>query len=130
MMKATDAVAVELLAISHYGGIRQLLKAAEEFSEAARACVRLVSASEELDAAMARALRPGEAEAAVANFVEELADVSIMVDQAAVIVRRLAGERGVVGDFTTVRSEKLLRLEARLAAETKRGEFPDSRGAR
>lgn len=130
MMKATDAVAVELLAISRYGGIRQLLKAAEEFSEAARACVRLVSASEELDAAMARALRPGEAGAAVANFVEELADVSIMVDQVAVIVRRLAGERGVVGDFTTVRSEKLLRLEARLAAETKREEFPDSRGAR
>jgi hypothetical protein len=53
-----------------------------------------------------------------------------MVDQVAVIVRRLAGERGVVGDFTTVRSEKLLRLEARLAAETKREEFPDSRGAR
>jgi hypothetical protein len=130
MMKATDAVAVELLANSRYGGIRQLLKAAEEFSEAARACVRLVSASEELDAAMARALRPGEAEAAVANFVEELADVSIMVEQAAVIVRRLAGERGVVGDFITVRSEKLLRLEARLAAETKREEFPDSRGAR
>jgi hypothetical protein len=130
MMKATDAVAVELLANSRYGGIRQLLKAAEEFSEAARACVRLVSASEELDAAMARALRPGEAEAAVANFVEELADVSIMVEQAAVIVRRLAGERGVVGDFITVKNEKLLRLEARLAAETKRGEFPDSRGAR
>jgi hypothetical protein len=128
-MDSDSEKAVIDLALGHYGARKQLLKAAEEFNEAARACCRLLSAMENQDQLSRRLGRKelaAELAAARDNLVEELADAGIMRDQVTLILDRIAGNSGVTTLVAEARRHKLMRLEARINSERKREEFPDA----